>query len=151
VVEALGGIGEIDTGFFCEGLQDGLPDGVLGTAALAGMAQVADGHCHAVIDHLGPHDGRQVLEMDLELGGQRAHLPGHSLVELFRMLTRNPGKYLVGLLPVALEGDRDGYLIPYVLEALGVVGYRLLEDPSVRHVDDPAGALVGVHPVADLQ
>jgi hypothetical protein len=62
----------------------------------------------------------------------------------------NAGERLFRLLPVALEGHQHGELVPDVLEALAVIRQHFGENLPVGNVDHPAGALIGVDPVADL-
>ena len=66
------------------------------------------------------------------------------------VLERDGGENLLRLSPVALVGHQHGYFVPDVLEALVIVRDRLGEHHLVRDVDDATGALIRVHPDADL-
>jgi len=57
---------------------------------------------------------------------------------------------LFGLPPVAFKGDKNRDFIPDVVEPDLVVGQCFPKDLAVGDVDDSAGALVGIHPVAHL-
>jgi len=52
--------------------------------------------------------------------------------------------------PIALKGDDDGDLVPDELEAFAVIRDDFGEDLTVGDVEDAAGALIGLHPVADF-
>src|SRR2546422_5373709 len=56
---------------------------------------------------------------------------------------------LLRLPPVALERHHHRYFVPDVPEALVVVGDRIGEDLTVRHVNDAPGRLVRIYPGAD--
>ncbi len=54
------------------------------------------------------------------------------------------------MLPVAFECHEHRQLVPQVPQSGRVVGQWLREDPGVGNVNHAPGALVGLHPVADL-
>jgi len=151
VVEALGGVGEVDVVVFGEGVEDGFPDLLLGAAAFAGIAEVADGEHDATVLDAGVDGGGEFVVEDHELLGGVTHLLLSCFADGASVHLGYFEKELFGFFPVAFEGDEDGYLVPYVMEALSVVGQYVVEDAAVGYVDDASGALVGIYPVAYLE
>src|SRR5690606_40101077 len=52
---------------------------------------------------------------------------------------------------VTVQRDENGLFIPYVVEALGIISLWFQKNLEVGDVDNPPGALIGIHPVADFQ
>ena len=149
-VEAGGVVGEIDGWFFGEGFEDGLPHFLLGSAPLAGVDDVADGEHDAAVfdggvDDRGERAGdNQVFFCGAADLGLRAGRKG------FGVFFDDSLQDGFGFFPVAFEGDHDGDFVPDIFKAGVVVGQRRPEDEAVGNVNDAAGALVGIDPVADL-
>src|SRR3989442_12156314 len=151
VVEAGGGpVGEVDVVVLGELAQDVLPDQLLGDAALARLAQVPDRQQAPVLADARVHRGGQVRVEDHEFPARFLDALLGRLDDLLGVPPDDVEQQLLGLLPIALEGDEHRDLVPDVLEALAVVRDDVRDDLAVGDVDDAAGALVGVHPVADL-
>ena len=59
-------------------------------------------------------------------------------------------QYFFGFLPVAFKGHQHRDFVPDIVKALIVACRRFGKYLTVGNMNDPAGALVGLYPVADL-
>ena len=134
-----------------EGGQEVFPDGGLGAADAARLAEIASGEGDAVLHEGDVDDGREVLVVHVvHLAGLVQPLLGVE-DDVAAVTVKHLEQDLTRTLPIAVEGEAHPDLVPDIPEALIIVGLRGGEDAAVGDVDDAACALLGVDAVADLE